>query len=476
MSRPTPVSRFKQITLGSLAAAVLLPAAGFAASKLAEKTESPEQPQLIVDDIRRTPTVNAISRVMPAVVNIATETIVQVRDPFGGLFREFFDPYYRRRPQNTTHSLGSGVIIDAEGYLITNDHVVRRATRVWVKVDGKEYEARTIARDSSADIALLKIDSKDGKAFKTVAFAEDDDLLLGEKVIALGNPFGLGGSVSQGILSSKTRRQPIEDAALEETMRLDMQDWLQVDAAINPGNSGGPLINLRGELIGINVAVHAHGQGIGFAIPIRRVAESIARMLTPEETKSLWFGARIRPGELPLRVNRVDPNSPASLAGLRVGDLIDGIDGKNPSSYISFTRQLLEHGAADRVKLKIIRRGKEREISVRLRPERDFFNNDLLDKRLGLRVETLTEPLAKQIGIPFYGGFIVTEVRNNGPAAKSGIGKYHILLRVNERPAQDVVELGKTIQRAKPGEELLMEVLLPHRGRFREALVRVTVD
>ncbi|MGB0580480.1 MAG: trypsin-like peptidase domain-containing protein, partial [Limisphaerales bacterium] len=233
---------------------------------------------------RETPTVQAVRKAMPSVVNIATETIVEVRDTFSDLFGNFYGYSRRGGPSQTTKSLGSGVIIDEEGYLLTNEHVVRRADRIWVKVDGAEYPATYIAGDATVDVALVKINAPEGTKFAAAQFAGDDDLILGESVLALGNPYGLGGSVSSGILSSKSRRQPLENQP------LDLRDWLQTDAAINPGNSGGPLINLDGELIGLNVAVHMEGQGIGFAIPIRRVRESLSTFLSPESTRALWFG------------------------------------------------------------------------------------------------------------------------------------------------------------------------------------------
>src|SRR6185503_15802291 len=150
-------------------------------------------------DIRRDATVDAVQRVMPCVVNIATETVMQIRDPLENLFREFFDPYYRNRPPNTQFSLGSGVIIDEEGFVLTNFHVVGRASRVWVKLsDGREYEADKLVGTSFTDVALVKIRAKPGEKFQAVKFAADDDLLLGETVLALGNPFGLGGSVTRG--------------------------------------------------------------------------------------------------------------------------------------------------------------------------------------------------------------------------------------------------------------------------------------
>src|SRR5436189_3046767 len=268
-------------------------------------------------DVRRDATVDASQRVMPAVVNVATETVIQVNDPIEQMFRDFFDPYYRRRPPNTQRSLGSGVIIDEEGYVLTNFHVVNRASRVWVKLyDGREYECEKISETSLTDVALLKIRGKENEKFSAVKFAQDDDLLLGETVLALGNPFGLGGSVSRGILSSKSRRPPIENEP------LDVMDWLQTDAAINPGNSGGPLVNLRGELIGVNVAIYREGQGIGFAIPIKRIASAVSEIYSPEGLESMWFGARVRPGTSPLQIVSVQLESPAGKAGLKAGDRI----------------------------------------------------------------------------------------------------------------------------------------------------------
>src|SRR2546421_1709057 len=268
-------------------------------------------------DVRRDATVEAIERVMPSVVNIQTIEIVDYTDPFSRMFREFWDPYYRRRRADARYSLGSGVIIDEEGYVLTNLHVVRRASTVWVKLaDGREFEARPIVGNTRKDVALLKLVTKGNEKFKAVKFAKDDDLLLGETVLALGNPFGLGGSVSRGILSSKNRRPPLE------TEPMDVADWLQTDAAINPGSSGGPLIDLRGELVGLNVAIYREGHGIGFALPVKRISAALAEIYSPEILESLWFGARVRPGPAPLQVLSVEEQSPAGKAGLQAGDEI----------------------------------------------------------------------------------------------------------------------------------------------------------
>src|SRR5512137_1535361 len=267
------------------------------------------------NDIRRDATVAAIEQVNPSVVNIATETIIEQRDWYEDLFRRFYGVPSR---QQKSLNLGSGVIINEEGYIVTNFHVVRRASRIQVKLwDGREFEADPVVATESSDVALLKIRSKPGEKFKAIKFAEDDDLLLGETVLALGNPFGLGGSVSKGILSSKNRRPATGGEP------LNIEDWLQTDAAINPGNSGGPLVNLRGELIGLNVAVYREergerGVGVGFSIPVKQVSAALSQFFTPEVRDSVWFGAEFKAGAGPLTVRAVKPGSPADRAGLKI--------------------------------------------------------------------------------------------------------------------------------------------------------------
>src|SRR5262249_5766202 len=216
---------------------------------------------------------------------IATETLIEHHDFYEELMRQFYGPRMFPQRHEKAVSLGSGVIIDEDGYVLTNFHVVRRASRIQVKLwNGDEYEAEPVQYTAGSDVALLKLVTKPSQKFKAIKFAADDDLLLGETVLALGNPFGLGGSVTKGILSSKNRRP----ASGNEP--LDVEDWLQTDAAINAGNSGGPLVNLRGELIGLNVAVtrQDQGMGLGFSIPVKQVSAAFARFFTPELTDALW--------------------------------------------------------------------------------------------------------------------------------------------------------------------------------------------
>lgn len=412
-------------------------------------------------DNRETPTVQAVRQVMPSVVNIATETIVEIRDPFSDFFGNFFGYGRRGLSPQTTKSLGSGVIIDEEGYLLTNEHVVRRADQIWVKVAGAEYPATRIAGDAKLDVALVKINAPEGARFVAATFAGDDDLMLGETVLALGNPFGLGGSVSRGILSSKSRRQPLENQP------LDLRDWLQTDAAINPGNSGGPLINLNGELIGLNVAVYGEGQGIGFAIPISRVRESISTFLSPEQTSALWFGARVDPGRNELEVSDVEPNSPAAIAGLQKGDRIELLNGEKPRSFIGFTRSLLSLGTNDPVKLMVLRQGRRQTVSVHLISEKDFFDNGLLEKTIGIQVQPNTPRLIRQLGMPPYHGFVITDVKRDSAADKAGLRPEQLVLAVDERQPRSVTELAKYVFRKSKGDKLNFYYLFPKiRGRY----------
>jgi serine protease Do len=421
-------------------------------------------------DVRRDAAVEAVQRVMPAVVNIATEEVVPMRDPLENLFRDFFDPHYRRRQPDTQYSLGSGVIIDEEGYVLTNFHVVGRARRVWVVLhDGRKFEADKVAVHSSTDVALVKIRAKKGERFTAIQLAEDDDLLLGETVLALGNPFGLGGSVTKGILSSKTRRPPTNDEP------MDVPDWLQTDAAINPGNSGGPLVNLRGELIGINVAVLNQGQGIGFAIPVKRVSEKLGEIYSPEALTGMWFGARVRPGSRPLQIVAVQLESPAGKAGLRPGDLIVQVNGRTPRSFIDFTEALRAVGESD-ANLQIQRSDRPLSVAVRLVPEKSFFNADLVRRKLGVSVQALTPELAQRIGLVRAEGLYIAAVDKGSSAATAEIERGMIITSIDGHPTDEVTVAAKLLHAKAKGEKVHLELVVPVRRAGFIQLRQATVD
>ncbi len=413
-------------------------------------------------DVRRDAVVEAVERVMPCVVNVGTETLVPVRDPIESLFRDFFDPYYRRRRPNTQYSLGSGVIIDEEGFVLTNFHVVNRANRVWVKLaDGREFECDKISYTSFTDVALLKIRAPKGEKFTAVKFAADDELLLGETVLALGNPFGLGVSVSRGILSSKSRRPPAENEP------LDVPDWLQTDASINPGNSGGPLVNLRGELIGINVAVVREGQGIGFAVPVKRVAAAIAEIYSPEFMEQLWFGARVRPGSLPLQVMSVQTGSPAGKAGLRAGDQILQVEGKPPRGFIEFIRVLIEAKDRRDVALQIQRGSDRRSCTIRLVPEKDYFNAELIRQKTGLSVQELTPELAQAFDLPQLRGLLIAGVDKDSPAAAVALDRGMAITGLEGQSVANVIAVAKALSGKAKGDKVKLDVVYSEqRGVF----------
>ena len=423
------------------------------------------------EDVRLDATVKAIQRAMPSVVNIATETLVDTRTALDDYYERFFN--YRRETKEKRYSVGSGIIIDEGGYILTNEHVIKRANRIWVKLSdeagGGEYEAIRVSGTSKSDVAILRIQLKGDEKLQAIDFARDDDLLLGETVVALGNPFGLGGSVSRGILSSKSRRPPVED------QRLDVLDWLQTDAAINPGNSGGPLVNMKGELIGMNVAVYGQGQGIGFAIPIKRVGEAMAEQMTPETLRSLWFGARVRSGTIPLVISNVQPESPAYKAGLREGDVIIRINGQTVRSLIEFTRELLFSTAAKPAALQVRQGDVTRDITVNLVPENTFFNAALVTQRTGLTLRELTPDEAKGFALPF-GGFVVTNVEKGTPLAEALHDKITIVQGVDGQPLNSMVRLARLLHEKASGEQAGLNVGMMFRnGETRKGTLEITL-
>ena len=423
------------------------------------RAESP----LSETDLRRDATVAAVEKVLPSVANVSTETMVQVQDPFDQMLRQFFGRY--RRPEaREQYSLGSGVVVDEDGYILTNDHVVRRADKIEVTIGTNSYSARIIAQNGSTDLALLKItDAHPSGRFRAIRFARDDDLYIGETVLAVGNPFGLGGSVSRGILSSKNRRPDSDNGPLE------VEDWLQTDAAINPGNSGGPLIDLRGELIGLNVAIYREGeaQGIGFAIPIKRITEALSEMFTPEGVQGVWFGARIRSNAGVPIVSSVQADSPADRAGVKSGDLIFMVDRKTPRNFIEATEMILRHTEGD-LMLTLQRAGGRREATVRLRPLAE-----VLDRSLGLTLspQELPPDLATRLKLGRTAVLEVSEIDADGPAARANLRRGYLVLGIDGKSVASVAGAAMAVAGKKRGDKSVLEVLVQRpRGSFIEWL------
>jgi len=384
-------------------------------------------------DIRRDATVDAVEKVMPSVVNIATSRMVEYRDFYDELRREFFgQPPRQPETKEQLDNLGSGVIIDEDGYILTNLHVVRRGTRVQVKLsDGRVYDADKVVQTERSDVALLKIRSKPGEKFKAIKFAKDDDLLLGETVVTLGNPFGLGGSVSRGILSSKNRR------LTSGSEPLNIADWLQTDAAINPGNSGGPLINLRGELIGINVAVYRQAQGIGFAIPVREISAAISEFFSPEIKYSMWFGAKLKANASILTIANIQAGSPAEKAGLKAGMQIAQVNGKTPNSLVDFSEQLLTTPESHEVALVALDAGARRAVNVKLEP----FEN-IVKRRTGLTLEQITPQAAARLRLADGQGLLITGVEKGSPAEVAEFKPGMLVTTIDATPVNELGDFG----------------------------------
>ncbi len=422
---------------------------------------------LVAEELRRDATVRAVEKALPSIVNIQTEILVERRDFYHEFFWDFFDLYHRKsRP---AYSLGSGVLIDDDGYLLTNAHVVQRASRIEVVLhDGRKYAAETLAEDNQSDIALLRILKASGEKFPAIRFAKSGDLLLGETVIALGNPFGLGSSISKGILSSKNRRPEIEGSP-------DVDDWLQTDAAINPGNSGGPLINLHGEMIGLNIAIFKDAQGIGFAIPIKRVAEALGEIF--ESLAGLWFGARVDAAQQPLAVSAVQPGTPAAEGGLRLGDQILAINNQPVTTIIDYYQELTRSRDTTPATISISRHGQSKTLEIPLVPEEQHFNAELIRKRTGATLQQLTPDLRRYFGLRRVRGFIVADIEPNSPATQARLQERFVITAFNGHTVQTITDAAKIIDALTPGETLILQTLAKDsRGHFLSIKIPLTLN
>ena len=410
--------------------------------------------------VRRDATVMAIEKAYGTVVNISTERIVHrgYRDPFEDLLFEF---YGYRRPQRayTSYSLGSGVIVERSGYIVTNQHVVERASKISVTLtDGTKHEARYINGSAKHDLAVLKIESR--QPLPAIELAADDDLLLGETVIALGNPYGLENTISHGVLSAKNRKATWEGEVVFE-------DMLQTDAAINPGNSGGALINLDGQLIGINTAMMAEAQGIGFAIPVKRVRQILGELLSPEKSKGVWFGAQVAATGGRLTVATVQKDSPAERAGLKPGDVIASLDGEPVHETVDFESRLLHKSAGQDVSLTLHRDGKNVQVNVTLATVPKVPGFDLAWRKLGLRLQPVTADLEQMFGVAASQGMIVTDVERESPAWAAGVRRGLVVARIGGLDLHGENDVAAALGEVTPGDAVTLTVYTSvRRGGF----------
>jgi S1-C subfamily serine protease len=406
-------------------------------------------------DAARDPVVLAVQKVLPAVVNISTERIVdrEFNDPFEDLFRQFFSQPRRSQAQGI-QSLGSGVIVDEDGWIITNWHVVQRATKINVILaDGSHYDAQYVSGDDKNDLALLRIQPK--KPLPAVEIAGESQTMLGETVVAIGDPFGFDHTVTKGVISAKDRSWPPENPQFE--------DVLQTDAAINPGNSGGPLINTRGQLVGINMAILSQAQGIGFAIPSRRVANLLEAWFTPEKRARLWLGVRFGRENGRIVVTDVQANSPAAQAGVQKKDKVVACDGQEVTDVLLLERRLIHKKAGDEVKFDVERGGIAKSLAVKLTALPVLSARDLMFKKFGVQVQPLTRDLAQKLGIPFTQGLLVAEVQPGSPGEIAQFQRGLVITQVAGEAVASMSRVAEQLEDVKTGDMVSMAVVVNER-------------
>jgi serine protease Do len=404
----------------------------------------------------------------PTVVNINTSKVVapgaELNRPFGNRganpFDDFFDRFFDqtpRRPQ-TARSLGSGFIISGDGYILTNYHVVAGADEIKVKLsDSREFKGVLKGGDEKLDIALIKIDAKGN--LPVAPLGDSDTLEVGEPVMAIGNPFGLAQTVTAGIVSAKGR--VIGSGPYD--------DFIQTDASINPGNSGGPLFNSKGEVVGINTAIVAGGQGIGFAIPINMAKEIIPQLKEKGKVTRGWFGVVVQPVTPELAqsfglaetngvlVSQVIKDSPAERAGLKSGDIIIDFDGKPIHEMHELPRIAANLPVGKKAAVKILRDGKVEEKTVTIEQMKEVADDGaVVQEKLGLVVTDLNKELATKLGIKEQTGVIVAEVKPGGAAEEAGVASGDIIVQVDNTPTPTVPEFKKALEARKPGSVLRM--------------------
>jgi serine protease Do len=360
--------------------------------------------------------------------------------------------------RGTGRSLGSGFIISPDGYVVTNNHVVERALQILVKLaDGRVFLAQTVGRDPATDVALLKLQGVQGELPFTY-LGDSDALEVGDWVVAIGNPFGLDYSVSQGILSAKER--VIGVSAFD--------DFLQVDAPINPGNSGGPLFNTKGEVIGVTTAIVSQGQGIGFAVPISLVKDLLPNLRLNGHLERGWLGVNIHERDVGgaqrgAVVVDVLPRSPAAQAGIQAGDRLLAVNGRPIETYLQLLRRVALVPPGHEAKLTLQRGSAVREVPVRLgtRPSTEGSTQPALARNAGpwgLFLRELEPALAESLQLPAYAGVLVVSVPTNGPAATAGLRAGDLIIELNNRRVQDLRGLQAALERTGPKQPALVRI------------------
>ena len=434
-----------------------------------------------------------VERLGAAVVNIQITQKVRMRGgmPGGNLFEFFFGPQgqeggpFGRPAERQRQSMGSGFIIDASGLVVTNHHVVKDADEIEVKLhDSRTFSAKLVGSDERTDVALLKLDKASG--LPTVTFGSSADMRVGDRVVAIGNPFGLDHTVTEGIISAKER---IIGAG-------PYDDFIQTDASINPGNSGGPLFNLKGEVIGINTAITRTGQGIGFAIPSDLASSVIASIQSSGKVTRGWLGVTFQPMDADLAralgapnadgalVSEIVADSPAQKGGVQVRDIIVGVAGKKVKNASELPARVAVLKPGQKVVFDLLRNGKPAKVTVEIGEMADdgegvsgagkgkgAGKDAEAAKQLGIEVVPLDDNLKRRLQADAVkSGVVVSAVKPDGPAAR-GLREGDIIVEVNREAVTDVASFHKRLSDLRKGDDVLLQIY--RRGTWRFLVIRL---
>jgi Do/DeqQ family serine protease len=407
-------------------------------------------------------------RVTPAVVNVSTVAAKSSSNGEDERYREFFgddlyDRYFRRRPREDGRASGSGVIVDPKGYILTNNHVIENAREITVRLsDSRKFSATLVGRDPKTDLAVLKVDAP--APLPAAELADSDRLRVGQWAIAIGNPFGLDRTVTVGIISATARNR---------VGVTTYENFIQTDASINPGNSGGPLLNLDGKVIGINTAIVAAGQGIGFSIPINEAKVVMAQLIAKGRVVRGWlgvviqdvtdelassFGVREREGVL---VADVMKGGPAEAAGLRPGDVVVELNGMRIREVPDLQRRVAGVAPGDKVRVVVVRDGAPQPVTVtvgEMPTDEPTVLAQASAEGFGFQVEPLAPGAAERLNLSVSQGVLVVDVAAGGPADLAGLRRGDVILEVARQVVTDAQSFGQALAALAPGETALLYV------------------
>lgn len=430
-----------------------------------------------------------VDQMGPSVVNLYSTKIIKTsrekippqfhdNQEIPDLLKKFFEiPLPDNQPgrDHKSQSLGSGVIVSADGYIVTNNHVVEGAEEIKVRcTNHEEYDAKIIGRDPKTDVALIKIEPRNGLTH--VKFGDSDKIRVGEWVVAIGNPYGFENTVTAGIVSGKGRSfgsGPYEN-------------FIQTDASINMGNSGGPLFDLEGYLIGINSVIFSRtggNIGLGFAIPVNMVKNVVAQLKEHGAVTRGWLGVMIQHVTADLAekfgldrpigalVGEVMEKSPADKAGLKQGDVIIAFMGKEITNMTNLPSMVAQTPVGTKAELTIVRKGKKKQVAITIgKLDEEQVNagaaGENISRELGLTVQELTPELAKTLGIDAQEGLIISDVERGSPAAAAGIKRGEIILEIDQQPVKSIKEFRDVLKKAKTDSDILLLTKRDKHTRF----------